>query len=168
MPVTVFFFEAPRTVLDAAADADIEAAVVSSASAKAVEKRTIGDATDGVDPEGDGRRDRHLLVRQAGPPALRADIPGHRVGAPYPGELRIGLSAPQRHGKRCASAEQIATFHPLSPAAKFACNDGRTATVAPFSLSTVAMANGFHLNRDRLSAKPRERPTVRQSRNGLP
>src|SRR6516165_7564321 len=98
MPVTVFFFEAPRTVLDAAADADIEAAVVSSASAKAVEKRTIGDATDGVDPEGDGCRDIRPLVRQAGPAALRTEIVGHRIGTSHPSKLRIRRSATERHG----------------------------------------------------------------------
>src|SRR6516164_8528654 len=143
LPVAVLFFETPRAVLQTAAGTDI---VTRASGPKAVEKRTIGDATDGVDPEGDGCRVRNPLVRQAGPPALRADIIGHRVGAPYPGELRIGLSAPQRHGKHCASAEQIATFHPFPPAAKLACNDGSTATVAPSLLSTVPMANGFYLN----------------------
>src|SRR5215472_12955347 len=97
MPVTVFFFEAPRTVLDAAADADIEAAVVSGASGKAVEKRAIGNAADGVDPEGDRRRDIGPLVRQAGPAALGAEIVGHRIGAPHPSKLRVGLGTSQRH-----------------------------------------------------------------------
>src|SRR5262249_28258419 len=98
MPVTVFFFEAPRTVLQTAADADIETAVVSRASGKAVEKRTGGGATDGVDPEGDGCRDIGPLVRQAGPPALGAAIVVHRIGTPYPSNLRIRLGAPERHG----------------------------------------------------------------------
>src|SRR5215472_2301072 len=98
MPVTIFFFETPRTVLDAAADADIEAAVVSRASGKAVEKWTGGGATDGVDPEGDGCRDIGPLVCQAGPPALRAEIVGHRIGTPHPSKLRIRLSATERHG----------------------------------------------------------------------
>src|SRR5262252_3181271 len=98
MPVTVFFFETPRTVLDAAADADIEAAVVSRASGKAVEKRAIGNAADGVDPEGDGCRDIGPLVRQAGPPTFRTEIVGHRIGTPHPSKLRIRLSATERHG----------------------------------------------------------------------
>src|SRR5215469_1541531 len=133
MPVTVFFFEAPRTVLQTAADANIEAAIVSRASGKAVEKRTGGGATDGVDPKGDGCRDIGPLVRQAGPPALGAEIVGHRVGTPYPSKLRVGLGTSQRHDKRRASAQQIATFHPLPPATKFAYHDGRTAILAPSS-----------------------------------
>src|SRR5215469_6008100 len=105
MPVAIFFFEAERAVLETAADADIETAVVSRASGpKAVEKRTGRGATDGVHPEGDGCRVRHPLVRKTGPPALRADIPSHRIGAPHPSKLRIRLRARQRDGERCASA----------------------------------------------------------------
>src|SRR6516162_643030 len=81
MPVTVFFFETPRTPLDAAADADIEAAVVSRASYWGLKERTRRTL---VDVKGDRRRDRGPLVTQAGPPALGADIIGQRIGAPHP------------------------------------------------------------------------------------
>ena len=85
MPITVFFFETPRTPLDTGAGAGIETAVISRASGpKAGEKRTGGGATDGIDPEGDGCRVRNPLVRQSGPPALWADVIGYRVGTPYP------------------------------------------------------------------------------------
>src|SRR5215472_15669769 len=105
MPVTVFFFEPEGAVLETKAAADIETAVVSRASGpKAAEKRTGGGATDGVDPEGDGCRVRNLLVWQTRPPALRADVIGHRIGAPEPSKLRVRRGATKRHSKRCASA----------------------------------------------------------------
>src|SRR5215469_15329164 len=158
MPVAIFFFEAERAVLETAADADIEAAVVSRTSGpKAVEKRTGRGATDGVDPEGDGCRVRNPLVRQAGPPALWADIPGHWIGTAHPSELRVRLGTYQRHSQRCASAEQIATFHPLPPAAKYACVDGRSDDADRSSLSTIPMANGFHLNEPAYRAIPSRR-----------
>src|SRR5215472_4331912 len=98
MAVTVFFFEPERAVLETKADTGIETAVVSGASGEAVEKRTGGGATDGVDPERDGCRDIGPLVRQAGPPTFRTEIVGHRIGTPHPSKLRIRLSATERHG----------------------------------------------------------------------
>src|SRR5215471_9604136 len=88
MAVAVFFFDAQRPPLKAKARAGIEAAVVSRASGKVAEKRTGGGAADGVDPEGGGR-DIGPLVRKTGPPALRSNIVGERIGAPQPSKLRI-------------------------------------------------------------------------------
>src|SRR6516162_6629001 len=105
MPVTVFFFEAPRAPLETGAGTGIETAVVSRASGpKAVEKRAIGGATDGVDPEGDRCRVRNPLVRKTCPPTFGSDVIGDRIGPPHPSKLRIRLGAYQGHGQRCASA----------------------------------------------------------------
>jgi hypothetical protein len=79
--------------------------------------------------------------------------------------LRIRLGATERHGERCASAQQIATFHPLPPAAKYACDDGRSDTVDRSSLSTIPMANGFYLNETAYRQIRKEGWRVRHSRN---
>jgi hypothetical protein len=81
--------------------------------------------------------------------------------------LRIRLGASKRHGKRCASAQQIATFHPLPPATKYACDDGRRATDGRSSLSTDPMANGFSLNETACRQICAEGRMMRHFRNSL-
>src|SRR5262249_2329346 len=101
---TILFFKAPRAILQTQPAAGVKAAIISGAAVEVVEKGTIGrDCDAAINPERHGRN-RCLLVRQAGPPALGSDVVGHRIGAPYPSELRIRLGAPERHGKRCTSA----------------------------------------------------------------
>src|SRR5215472_740467 len=114
MAITVFFFDPDWTILQTQSGTGVEAAIVARTAGKVAKKGTgRRDNNSGVDPEGHCR-DRGFLIRQAGPSALRTDVPSHRVGAPQKSKLRIRLGASKRHGKRCASAQQIATFHPLT------------------------------------------------------
>src|SRR6516225_5250828 len=103
MPIAVFFLEAPRAPLIAAARADIEAAVeirchVSTGGGKA--------ATGG--PGERGARYVARVTCQAGPAALGPDIPSARrpgrENAPRIIHLRMRLNAPERHGKRDSGA----------------------------------------------------------------
>src|SRR4029077_19589280 len=103
VPVTVFFLETPWTVLQTQPAAGIDAASVARAAGEVAEKRTIGRRNSTIDPERH-RRNRGLLIREVGPPALGSDVEEGRVRAPNPTELRIRLGAPERHGKSCDSA----------------------------------------------------------------
>jgi hypothetical protein len=81
--------------------------------------------------------------------------------------LRIRLGASERHGKRCACAKQIAIFHPLPPATKYASDDGRRATDGRSSLSTDPMANSFCLNDTACPQIHAEGQMMRHFRNRL-
>src|SRR6516162_1212254 len=84
--VTVFFFQAPRAVLQTQPAAGIEPAVVARAAVEVAEKRPVGYDLVGrsdIGPER-RRRNRGLLVRETGPPAFGSDIKERRIGAPNP------------------------------------------------------------------------------------
>src|SRR5262249_45210781 len=104
MPIAVLFLEPDRTPLNTAADTGVKAAVVSRAALEVGKEWTrVIDDTRIIHSER-RRGNLVLLVRQAGPPALRPDVVRDRIGPPEPRKLRIRLSATKRQGKRCASA----------------------------------------------------------------
>src|SRR5437660_2669542 len=78
VPIAVLFFDAQRAILNTQPAPGIEATVVARAAVEAAEKRTIRRNKPDRSNIGPERRrcDRVLLVRKAGPPALRSDIEG--------------------------------------------------------------------------------------------
>src|SRR5260370_24932336 len=82
MAVAIFFCEPPRAPLIAAAGADIIAAVV--AGSKPIDAEIVTKVGNVI-----------ILVSEAGPPALRPDIPDSRIRTP----LSMCLGAPQRHSQ---------------------------------------------------------------------
>src|SRR6516164_4946264 len=118
--VAVFFFETPRPPLNAAASADIEAAVeirrhVSTRGGKA--------ATGG--PGERGARYVARVTCQGRPPALGPDVrtprrpcrPPPRLRLRLHVRLRVRLRAAEHHSERDSGAQQTAICHPLPPAA---------------------------------------------------